>query len=257
MNNTSLDDKRRKLVDSVNTNEYSIEGNVDTIKKSIIESLTTADNSGGKLVELKETFKGVKGGYTKYLEKHCKVAIRQCQRYVTIYTESRLKATPKSFLEYNSIEEAASDYSATKTERRRLEADKKAQDNIDKANAEAARRRDSKAGYTNNKNVIDVDQDDVYKPTKEDLKFDEKEGDVDDKWKWDDSYESDFASALGGILGSSAVYKESVKRIADALSEADDELINKVRKFMIQNMHPDKVESDKYKEAYLKLTEVK
>ena len=51
-------------------------------------------------------------------------------------------------------------------------------------------------------------------------------------------------------------YSEDITRIANALSASDDALVKKVRGFMIQNIHPDKTKSDKYKEAFLKLTEV-
>ena len=244
-----MNDKQKELLKKFNSKQGMIESRLNKIKKTAQEAIELAIENGGILIELKGTVEH--GEWEGFRIENIKSANKtQCSAYMSL-NKNRSYLENSGDRTFKGIDDAY----AYIGEQKRIESDKKAQDNI--AKAEAVRRRDSKAGYTNNKNVIDVDQDDVYKPTKEDLKFDEKEGDVDDKWKWDDSYESDFASALGGILGSSAVYKESVKRIADALSEADDELINKVRKFMIQNMHPDKVESDKYKEAYLKLTEVK
>ena len=95
----------------------------------------------------------------------------------------------------------------------------------------------------------------MRKTTKDNHKF---EDDVKKEIpEWRKKANAEQAKRIFNAIGKTRLYSEEVKRIADALMEADDELISKVRKFMIQNIHPDKTKSNRYKEAFLKLTEVK
>ena len=125
-----------------------------------------------------------------------------------------------------------------------MEADKKAQDNIAKNNAEAVRRRDatpvqtiSEADYNaSKKKVLEEQEDEAEEPNS--------------KYEYNPSDE-DIQSIMG--LFNESKFSPAIMSIANSLELADDDLVNKVRKYILQITHEDKVGS-KYSESYKTLT---